>query len=268
MNNDEPDSPPCDDDLFNDPAFLAKIDQAANDHLSQRQQQSQQQHDERPAKRLKADNHLLQQQIDQVRNALQQAEKDKRTLSGQIAIIKSHLKLAKENNNQQLNQLQKQQQEYKSRAEEAEQRLAKLENQRALKDTFKGFEQSVKKNTTNTPRNHTQQTQKNAVNNKDPKLQNLQHSLTPQQQPQPSFNQFHQSTLPPQPSPAPSALPKPRPSISFIEPSSPLDFPLAPPTQSPPTSPGASATHNSLHLIHSVGLLPTIPIFFFAMSAY
>ncbi|KNZ58558.1 uncharacterized protein VP01_1906g4 [Puccinia sorghi] len=140
MNNDEPDSPPCDDDLFNDPAFLAKIDQAANDHLSQRQQQSQQQHDERPAKRLKADNHLLQQQIDQVRNALQQAEKDKRTLSGQIAIIKSHLKLAKENNNQQLNQLQKQQQEYKSRAEEAEQRLAKLENQRALKDTFKGFE--------------------------------------------------------------------------------------------------------------------------------
>ncbi|PLW06664.1 hypothetical protein PCANC_03128 [Puccinia coronata f. sp. avenae] len=255
-----------DDDFFNNPELHKQLDQVEIQFKStQSQQQQQQQREEveeekeeetrRPTKKQKTSK----EPIEQTRRALQESEQCKLRLNGQVAIIKTQLETTKTTHSQQLGQLEKLKQHYKTRAEHAEQQLARLEHAQSLKDTFTALEQTAHRTT---PARHKPITTRNVLGKNNPastsKLTHLQHSFVPptqelrSQQPRPTFNQQDQST---QKLPHQHAHPEPRPSIPFKK----DRFSPVPATQSPPfTSPcpaaaaAAAPTDNSQQLIHSV----------------
>ncbi|OAV94854.1 hypothetical protein, variant [Puccinia triticina 1-1 BBBD Race 1] len=280
-----------DEDFFNDPALHAQLDQVENQfRLTQTQNQHEHEHEpEPPAKKPRLQSaatrntnnqdeqnelNRLKRQIEQIRTALQQSDREKLRLKGQVSIIKSQLESTKSTTGQQLNELKTLEQQLKTRAERAEHQLARIESQRNLKDTFKGLEESAKKPAQPSASSLHRRTVLSSTPNpsspsrnihKDPnnrKLASLQQSFTPQPLPHPrsSFNPNDQSTQPPQNSSNQHPpRPAPRPSISFIDPPASSPFTVHEPPPSPPhsTSQAAAATggppaKHPYELIHSV----------------
>ncbi|KAA1083263.1 hypothetical protein PGT21_015051 [Puccinia graminis f. sp. tritici] len=279
-----------DEEFFNDPELHAQLDQVENQFIITQTQQQQQTQEEPPAKRPKLQKqstkkqdeeqhqqelNRVKEQIEQIRIALKESEREKQRLQGQVSIIKSQLETSKTTSTQQLTELKRLEQQLKTRAERAEQQLARIESQRNLKETFKGLEESAKKQQQQQPSSSastsllrktllttttatTTTTTTPTKNNR--KLVALQQSFTPQHAPSSSFNQNDQSTQPPQNSPA---RPHPRPSISFLEPPPPSASPFStsqqqnpspssPQSSSPPLGSTGPPANHPYELIHTV----------------